>query len=283
MHLNLALLFFRRGRTGPPVVLHYHGGRPATNVLGRTLQRHNFAGAARVLFTTAEQADTHMNAGLFNDGRSRVVELMETSSRFCPMTRAVARRQSGMTGDPVFLWAARLDPLKDPQTALRGFARIARTLTGAHLYFHYLTDELLPELRARVDENPDLNGRVHFGGRLPYERMEVVYNSADFLLQASRREYSGGAVLDAMACGVIPVLTDIPSFRAMTGNGAVGVLFPPGDDESLARQVLDIPRDEIDARAASVRSRFTEHLSFPALALRLEREYEDVVRMSPRP
>jgi glycosyltransferase involved in cell wall biosynthesis len=107
--------------------------------------------------------------------------------------------------------------------------------------------------------------------------MEVVYNSADFLLQSSRREHSGGAVLDAMACGVIPVVTDIPSFRAMTGNGAVGILFPPGDDESLARQVLDIPGDEIGAAAASVRRRFIEHLSFPEIALRLEHAYEEAL------
>jgi glycosyltransferase involved in cell wall biosynthesis len=202
---------------------------------------------------------------------------METSSRFSPMPRPIARRQTGMVGDPVFLWAARLHPIKDPLTALRGFARIARSLTGAQLYLHYLTDELLPELRAWVAEQPDLRRRVHFGGCLPYERMEFVYNSADFLLQASRREHSGCAVLDAMACGVIPVVTDIPSFRAMTGNGAVGVLFPPGDDESLARQVLDISRDQIDARASTVRSLFEELMSFPSLARRLEHEYEEIV------
>ncbi len=277
LHLNLALLFVRQGRAAPPVVLHYHGGRPGQTALGRRLQRYGFTRAARFFFTTAEQAERYIQAGLIEDGTRRVVELTETSSRFSPMPRAVARRQTGMAGDPIFLWTARLHPLKDPLTALRGFTRIAEALRGAQLYFHYLADDLLPELRSWVGEHPDLSGRVHFSGRVPYERMEAIYNSADFLLQASRREHSGCAVLDAMACGVIPVVTEIPSFRAMTGNGAVGVLFPPGDDESLARQVLDISPDQIDARAAAVRSRFTDHMSFPALARRLEREYEGLV------
>jgi glycosyltransferase involved in cell wall biosynthesis len=107
--------------------------------------------------------------------------------------------------------------------------------------------------------------------------MQAIYSSADFLLQASHREFSGCAVLDAMACGVIPVVTDIPSFRVMTGDGRVGVLFAAGDAESLARQVLAITPDAMAAQSAAVRARFDEHFSFPALAERLEREYQAVI------
>lgn len=275
LHLNLALLLRSRAGDRPAVVLHYHGGEPARSWAGRTLQSYGFTRAARVLFTTAEQAEQHVRAGLLEDGTRRVLQLMETSSSFLPASRAAARQRTGMAGDPVFVWAARLDPLKDPMTALRGFERIAAQRPQAQLYLHYLEDGLLGQLRAWVDDRPRLHGRVHFRGTLPYKRMEDVYNSADFLLQASLREHSGCAVLDAMACATIPVVTDIPSFRAMTG-GAVGVLFPPGDDASLARQVLGIRPHEVATKAAAVRARFEEHLSYPALARSLERTYAEV-------
>jgi glycosyltransferase involved in cell wall biosynthesis len=190
-----------------------------------------------------------------------------------------------MTGHPVFLWAGRLDPIKDPFTALRGFARIAEARPGARLYLHYLSDAMLPELQAWVAARPHLHGRVHFGGRVPHERMEAICNSADFLLQASVREHSGCAVLDAMACGVIPVLSDIPSFRVMTAHGTAGVLFRVGDDASLAEQVLAMGPEEMAARRAAVRERFDEALGFPALARQLQREYEAVLgpaRSQPR-
>jgi glycosyltransferase involved in cell wall biosynthesis len=111
--------------------------------------------------------------------------------------------------------------------------------------------------------------------------MEAIYSSADFLLQGSRREFSGYAVLEAMACGAIPAISDIPSFRAMTCGGRYGVLFPPGDHEALARGVLAVPPGEIPARSVEVRARFERALSFPAMAARLEEVYRELGRAAP--
>lgn len=276
LNLNLFLLFQLLGDAAPPVLLHYHGGFPAKNPLVHRIQRANFARTSRLFFTTRTHAQPFVEAGVLN-GLGRVVELMETSSVFRPRPRAEAQRQTGMTGAPVFLWVGRLHPIKDPLTALRGFRKILTTWSDAQLYLHYLTDELLPELQSFVAGRPRLAQHVHFRGCAPFAQMETIYNSADFLLQASRREFSGCAVLEAMACGVIPVVTDIPSFRAMTGGGRYGVLFPPGDANALAQGVLAVPRADISVRAAAVRTRFEQALSFQALASRLAPIYREVV------
>lgn len=277
LNWNLFLLLRALGDMAPPIVLHYHGGYPATNRLTRRIQRFNFDRAARMLFTTRAHAQLFVDAGLL-DGFDRVVELMETSSTFRARPRAAARRETGMTGDPVFLWVGRLHPVKDPLTALRGFEQILAAWPDARLYLHHLTGELLPDLEAFVARRPPLARSTHFRGRAPFEQMETIYNSADFLLQASRREFSGCAVLEAMACGVIPVVTDIPSFRAMTDEGRYGILFPPGDAEALARGALAISRADIPARSAAVRGRFERALGFPALVRRLESVYRDAVQ-----
>ncbi len=276
LNLNLFLLNFALGRRRPPpVILHSHGGYPAASRVGRAVQRANFRRAARLLFTTHAHAEPFINAGVL-DGDERVVEVMETSSDFAPMPHAGARRRTGMVGKPVFLWAGRLDPIKDPLTALQGFERILAAWPHAELYLHYRTDELLPRLGAFCAARPRLAQHVHFCGAAPYERMPDIYSSADFLLQASRREFSGCAVLEAMACGVIPVVTDIPSFRAMTDNGCYGVLFPPGCPDALAEAVQRILLADLPARSAAVLQHFETALSFPALARRLVGVYESV-------
>ncbi len=80
---------------------------------------------------------------------------------------------------------------------------------------------------------------------------------------------------------MIPAVTDIPSFRAMTAGGRHGLLFPPGDPEALARAVLAVPRSEIAARSAAVRAHFERDLSFEAMAEKLEAIYREVLASSP--
>ena len=68
--------------------------------------------------------------------------------------------------------------------------------------------------------------------------MQLWYNSADFIISGSHYEGSGVAVTEAMSCGCIPVVTDIPSFRSMTGQGKCGLLFKPGNEQDLLAALL---------------------------------------------
>jgi glycosyltransferase involved in cell wall biosynthesis len=282
--LNLALLEIGLGRNGPPIVVGHHGGWPPANPLLRRIQRATLARASRLLFTTRDHARPFVEAGALAPADPRVVEVMEVSTPFRFRHRAAARAETGMSGDPVFVWAGRLEQIKDPLTALRGFDRIRASWTGAQLYLYYLTDDLLPELRAFVSSRPGLEEHVHFRGRVPHPAMEAIFNSSDLLLQASRSvipgriaEYCGFVPLEAMACGVVPVLTGLPSFRAMTADGRYGVLFQAGDEAGLAGSVLALGRERLPALQAEVVAHFERHLSFRALAERLEVVYEGVM------
>lgn len=276
--LNLWLLLRMLGRNAPPVLLHYHGGYPPVNGLLRRLQRHNMDRVARLFFTTRWHARPFATAGVIGADDPRIVEMMEVSSQFSWQPRAEARRQTGMAGHPIFLSVGRLHPVKDPLTMLRGFAGIQKQWPEAHLYLHYLTDEMLPQLHDFVNRRPGLAEHVHFRGPVSRQALEAAYNSADFLLQASRREFSGYAVLEAMSCGVIPVVTDIPSFRAMTASGRYGILFPPGDAAAMVQRVLALDDQQWSPLAAAVRRHFERELSYSALSERLESIYDEVFR-----
>jgi glycosyltransferase involved in cell wall biosynthesis len=255
-----------------PLVVHFHGGSPETGRL-RRLQRYNSRHVSRILVTTFEQAQPWIDAGLYSRGQFR--QVVETSSPFKGMPRDVARKLTGMTGDPVYLSAGRLDQIKDPLTLLRGFESIAQQQPDARLYCYYLSSELMPEIVAFLDARPVLAGQIFLRGRAPLEEMEAIYSSADFLLQASLREWSGLAVIEAMSCGCVPIVSDIPSFRMLAGESA-GKLFPVGDAEALARAALSIPPTDRPALALACLSRFEQELSFPAMARRISAIYRDL-------
>ncbi|MGE3620332.1 MAG: glycosyltransferase [Acidimicrobiia bacterium] len=92
-------------------------------------------------------------------------------------------------------------------------------------------------------------------------------------VSASEIEGFGIAVVEAMALGTPCVVSDIPAFREVTGQGAGADLFPPGDDAALA-EVLAPLLDDADRRdkaaEAGVRQAAQYHWSEVATATAAE-------------
>jgi len=129
----------------------------------------------------------------------------------------------------------------------------------------------------QIEEDTRLHGRVHLLGRRPHEEIESLMRAADVFVSGSRREGSGYALIEALACGLPPLVTDIPSFRALTGDGAIGRLWWRGDAQSLADELLGIASELGPAHRAVVRAHFERELSFAALGRRLADTYLELV------
>ena len=136
---------------------------------------------------------------------------------------------------------------------------------------------LLREVQARIAQDPLLRERVHLLGRVPHERVQHLMRAADLFVLGSHREGSGFSLIEALACGLPPVVTDIPSFRSLTGAGAVGALWPCGDPRALCAALLSVAAHVGPAGRATVRTHFEHELSFDALGLKLAAMYQDMV------
>lgn len=261
---SLYLLQLMRGKDGPAIVAQHHGGRPVEGLLAPKALSAGLKQVQRVLFARIESAESYLQEGLLVE--EQIIEVADRSTTLTMKSRPEARQATGMQGSPIFLWYAGLEPDRDPMTAVLGFEKLLETWPKAHLYLYYNSDELLPQLRAYVIANPALAGHVHFQGREADDGAEQIFNSADFLLQTDRLANNGHAMLEAMACGVIPVASDIPLFRKMIDNGRCGFLFPQGDAEALAKQLGKISPGKIAGRAALVHDWFEAAYSYDAMA-----------------
>jgi hypothetical protein len=72
------------------------------------------------------------------------------------------------------------------------------------------------------------------------------------------------------------VVTNIPPFRVITANGAVGALWRPGDASGLARALVDAAFRDLEAARAAVEARFTRELSWTAVGRRAMAIYAEV-------
>jgi len=244
-----------------PIVFQDHADRPP-RWWRRARHRRCFAKASGIAFTSLDQAQPFAAARLFGPA-TRLFAIPESSSRFTPGDRARARAETGLYGDPCVLWVGRLTRGKDPLTVLEGVARVAPRLPDLRLWCAFGAAPMLDAVRARIDGDPRLTGRVHLLGRVPHARIESLLRAADLFVSGSRAEGSGYAAMEAIACGVTPVLTDIPAFRALTGNGRVGHSWPCGDAARLAKALFRAASERV--RPEQVRAHFDATLSFEAV------------------
>jgi glycosyltransferase involved in cell wall biosynthesis len=135
---------------------------------------------------------------------------------------------------------------------------------------------LLPAVRGRISGDPLLCGRVHLLGRVSHGEIEQLMRAADIFVSGSHREGSGYSLIEALACGLPPAVTDIPSFRSLTGHGAVGALWPTGDAAALCDALLAIAAQPDAARRAAARRHFEYELSFEAVGRKLAVAYQDL-------
>ncbi|MDE2262529.1 MAG: glycosyltransferase family 4 protein [Gammaproteobacteria bacterium] len=260
---------------GVPLLLQDHASRPP-RLWQRALWRRAFAEATGVAFCAREQSAAFSRMALLRPA-TQVYELAESTSRFTPGGQAEARATTGLCGDPCLLWVGHLDANKDPLTVLEGVSRAARTLPELSLWCCFGRAPLGSAVARRITSDPLLRGRVHLLGRLPHGEIEMLMRAADVFVSGSHRESTGYALIEALACGLPPLVTNIPSFRALTGDGAVARLWCRGDARSLACQLLAISAERGAAQRASVRAHFERELSFAALGRRLAGTYRELV------
>ncbi|MFQ5638469.1 MAG: glycosyltransferase [bacterium] len=85
-----------------------------------------------------------------------------------------------------------------------------------------------------------LNAIVDFQGVQPSNRIPQLMQGADCLVLPSLREGTPNVVLEAMACGLPIVASDLPGIREVVQDGITGLLVKPGHTEELAEKILQV-------------------------------------------
>jgi len=269
------LLRARLPRPTPIVAQDHASGTPPSRAVARVLRRWGFRAIDAFLFTADAQAEPWRAANIIRR-QQRVYEVLEASTTLRPMARAAARDASGVDGSPALLWVGRLNANKDPLTVLAGFERMVVPCPDASLTMVFGSDELLPELRERLSRSPGLARRVHLVGHVPQRELPAYYSAADIFVLGSHHESCGFALLEACACGAVPVVTGIPAFRAITGDGARGALWPPGDAIGLAHALLETAKRDLAGLRAGLAVHFANELSWTAVGRRALEIYAEV-------
>jgi glycosyltransferase involved in cell wall biosynthesis len=209
------------------------------------------------------------------------------TTEFAPLPARERRRLRRRTGVPpgaiVVCTIARLAPHKRVPLLTRAFLRVAEGDPRLHLWIVGEGPQL-DELQGLAAASP-AGDRVRFCGVLGDVEVRRALQCADLFALVSLWEGLSNALLEAMACEVCPIVTDVSGMTDVVRDGVRGVVVPPDDEsavESALRRLVASPRErrKMGHRAGRfIRKRY----SLEKTARRLLRVYNACVRRIPLP
>lgn len=226
--------------------------RPVTLTLRGTEPRHSrtpglaprlrraLRGADHVISVSESLRQVALGLGV-PPARATVVGNGVDTDKFHPVDRTQARRRLGLPESAQVLVTV------GGLCERKGFHRVLEQLPRLCERFpelHYLIvggasaeGDWSERLQALV-RDLGLQERVHFLGSLPPEDLKGVLSAADVFVLATRNEGWANVILEAMACGLPVVATDVGGNAEVVRAPELGAIVPFGDGGAL-RAALD--------------------------------------------
>jgi glycosyltransferase involved in cell wall biosynthesis len=214
------------------VIVNYRGG-DAERFFDRSLQhvRSTLQKADSIVVPSEFLRGVFARAGFATAIIPNAVDII----RFAP---AHARAASGQ---PHIVIARHLERVYDVATAVRAFALLQRLFPQATLSIagNGAERESLNDLV----EDLGVGAAVRFRGELSRDAMADLYRSATLLVNSSIVDNTPNSLLEAMACGIPVVSTNVGGIPFLVQDGESALLVPPEDPMAIADAVRRLLND----------------------------------------
>lgn len=131
------------------------------------------------------------------------------------------RRRKGLP-EHFVLYLGTIEPRKNLIRLIQAYAMLKRKGLPHHLVIGGGKGWLYDKIYAAAQES-GVQDSVHFPGFIPQNEMVLWYNSADLFVYPSLFEGFGLPPLEAMACGVPVITSNVSSLPEIVGDGALTV------------------------------------------------------------
>jgi len=190
---------------------------------------------------------------------------------------SLMRKELGISDQPLVMTASRLIKKKNPDLLISAFARVLKVIPDAKLVIAGSGRE--EGNLSRQIKGLNIADSVFMVGSLAKEKVAQLLAAADVFVLPSKRESFGLALLEASAVGVPAVSSNAGGVPEVFQDGFNALLYPPGDDNAMAKAIISLIQDSelakrISANALETARRFTWEMT----AERTLRVYEDVLR-----
>jgi glycosyltransferase involved in cell wall biosynthesis len=168
----------------------------------------------------------------------------------------------------------RLEPVFDHQTIIRALVLLKKKQFRFEMTF-VGDGSLYKELKQQV-KDADIDTNVNFTGRVDNDNLPEILSRNDVYLSASLWDGASLSLLEAMAVGLFPIVSDIKANSSWIEDNVDGLLHKVGDADDLTDKILQLrDRPQLVTKAIKAnRKKVVESGNRKTNLKQLERIYE---------
>ncbi len=178
------------------------------------------------------------------------------------------------------LFSRSLEPVYDAATLIRSVPLVLEKAADAQ--FTIAGSGTQDERLRSLAHDLGIEDRVTFLGHVPHREIPSLASRSRVFVSTALADGTSVALLEAMAAGLVPVVTDIEANRALVTHGHDGYLFRPGDGQDLAAYILKALSGEISAPVLlQKKESLRERVPWSIVADRYVRSYNRLTERHP--
>jgi glycosyltransferase involved in cell wall biosynthesis len=150
------------------------------------------------------------------------------------------RRELGLGQGPMVLSTRALGEMYNIDVLIEAAALVLERNPGASFVLTWPSEQKLNQLR-QLAETLKVSDSIHFLGHIAERAVLAKYYAvADVYVTIASGDTTPVSLLEAMACGIAPVASDLPSIREWIIDGWNGILVPPRDVKATAEAIINL-------------------------------------------
>ena len=166
------------------------------------------------------------------------------TEKFRPMQfdSDVATQFNVSSNEPIVVYTRGFEPVYDCATFFSAIPLVLKEKKNTR--FIALHKPGQQSLGMNIARELGIENAVVFHEWIPHDEIPRLLSLASIYVSTSLSDGASNSLLEAMACGIAPVVSDIPANRPWISDGVNGYLFTVKDEKALAQRILTMLEDE---------------------------------------
>lgn len=213
------------------------------HLLVRIIAKYVFSKADVVTSDSVPLKEASIALGAPKD-RNYIIQWGVDLTQFSPEVDGGKIREQYNLGDsPLIISSRALMPNYNNDTIIRCLPEVLKEVPLVKIMFVYGFRDRESEMK-RLATDLGVDNSTIFVGPVDYQEMPHYFAASDVCLSVPSSDSSPRAVYEAMACGVPPILSDLPWTKDFITPEQNALLVPVRDYQALASAVLRLLSDE---------------------------------------